>query len=422
MFDTIVAPITGAPPAAVAWVRLSGPEAWSIAAKVFTPWPERVEPRKATYGHWTHGDDGLALPFAAEGGYTGEEAVEISLHGSAASLRLAVEACIEAGARKARPGEFTERAFLNGRLDLTQAEAVRETIEAVTESQLREANRQREGAMYRACAPLREEALGIRAAIEASVDFSEEVGDLDHRSVRVRLDSIQLAIERLLATASVGRILRQGLRIAIVGPPNAGKSSLLNAILGEDRAIVTPIPGTTRDYIEERADFAGFPVVLIDTAGLRETNDPVEAVGVQRSRALAASADAIWLVYDASLPKPELPAFERPTLWVPNKADLVPGCEGVSATTGVGLERLIEWTRPFFDLPKEPTVSPRVADLLQRAREEVETCRYHLDSDTPDDLLSVLVQELVETLGEITGETASEDMVSRIFHDFCVGK
>jgi tRNA modification GTPase len=424
MFDTIVAPITGAPPAAVAWLRLSGPDAWRIAGEVFQPWPASPEPRRAIYGHWRHGDDGLALPFPAVGSYTGEEAVEISLHGSRASLQSAVEACFAAGARMAQPGEFTERAFLNGRLDLTQAEAVRETIDALTEAQLREANRNREGALRREVESLRNVALRLRAAVEASVDFSEEVGEFDREEGDRRLAEVAARLDTLIQTAQVGRILRQGLRIAIVGPPNAGKSSLLNALLGTERAIVTPIPGTTRDYVEESADFDGFPVVLIDTAGLRETEDPIEAIGVQRSRAQAAQADVVWFVYDASEPKPSIPDFGPPVVVVANKADLAPanGDLGVSAHTRKGLEELVASVAAYFNRAPGPTVSPRVADLLRRAAGEVTEARAHLRTDAPDDLLSVLLSEVVATLGEVTGEAASPDMVAQIFQDFCVGK
>lgn len=423
MFDTIVAPITGSPPAAVAWLRLSGPEAWRIAAEVFHPFP--TEARYAQYGRWGHGDDGLAVAFPAEGSYTGEAAVEISFHGSRASMQAAVNACIGAGARMARAGEFTERAFLNGRIDLTQAEAVRETIDALTAAQLREANRNREGALGREVSTLREIAIRLRAAVEASVDFSEEIGDFDREDGKRVAGMIAARLETLLGTAEVGRILRQGLRVAIVGPPNAGKSSLLNALLGTERAIVTEIPGTTRDYVEETADFNGLPVVLIDTAGLRETADPVEAIGVQRSRAQAAGADVIWFVFDANGPTPEVPAFGPPVLMVANKIDLGGGWEdalGVSAATREGLPELVASVAPFFDRVSGPTVSPRVAELLRRAAQEVEGIHHHLGWDSPDDLTSVLLSELIETLGEVTGETASPDMIAQIFKDFCVGK
>jgi tRNA modification GTPase len=260
--------------------------------------------------------------------------------------------------------------------------------------------------------------------VEASVDFSEEVGEFDRSAAAQRLASMAERIARLVETAEVGRILRRGLRIAIVGPPNAGKSSLLNALLGTERAIVTPIPGTTRDYVEETADIEGFPVVLIDTAGLREAEDPVEAIGVQRSRAQAAAADLVWFVYDGSEGAPEVPEFGPPVVVVANKADLGHGPVGlaVSATTREGLNELVASVAPYFDRPPGPTVTPRVAGLLRRAAEEVASCRHHLRSDAPDDLLSVLLNEVVTTLGEVTGQTASPDMVSRVFHDFCVGK
>src|SRR2546423_1219259 len=229
-FDTIVAPITGTQPAAVAVIRVSGSEAWSIAAKVFLAWPATPETRRATYGRFTTGDDGLALPFEEGHSYTGEQSVELSCHGSPASVRALVEACIQAGARAAAPGEFTQRAFLNGRIDLTEAEGVADTVNALTEAQLRLANLQREGALHKEVSALRDRVLKLLAAVEASVDFEEEIGPFDGASAITELDDLISRTEGLLKTAQVGHIMRKGLRVAIVGPPNAGKSSLFNAI------------------------------------------------------------------------------------------------------------------------------------------------------------------------------------------------
>ncbi|MBC8066268.1 MAG: tRNA uridine-5-carboxymethylaminomethyl(34) synthesis GTPase MnmE, partial [Chlorobia bacterium] len=324
LFDTILAPITGPGPAPVAIVRLSGPDSWRIAHTLSNGRSDS-EPKLAQYLAFCTGDDGYLILFEAGKSYTGEECAEISIHGSRASVNALMEAAKLNGARLAEPGEFTQRAFMNGRIDLTEAEAVRDTIEAETSAQLRMANLLRDGALHRLLKAQADSLIGVLAAIEASVDFSEEIGEVDPQALNSRIESVQMTLAELLDTASTGRILREGLRIAIVGPPNAGKSSLLNRLLGQDRAIVTDTPGTTRDYVEERADFDGFPVVLVDTAGLRETNDPIEAIGVQKSRAIAANADLIWFVTDARDPvDPSLFSFEHPVVSIANKIDLAP--------------------------------------------------------------------------------------------------
>ena len=435
-FDTIVAPITGNPPAAVAWIRVSGEMAWQVASRVFHPWPEEVRPRVAIYGRFAIGDDGLALPFSAGHSYTGEETVEMSMHGSAASLHGVLTACLEAGARMADPGEFTQRAFLNGRMDLTQAEAVRELIEAQTEVQLRQATRNRNGALRREVEEIREIVLGQLAAVEASVDFSEEIGDFNRSSAKESLEEVRSRLERLRGGERVSRIVREGYRVAIVGPPNSGKSSLLNRLLGTSRAIVTPIPGTTRDYIEEKADFGGVPVVLVDTAGLRETDDVVEALGIELSREAAQEADEIWFVYDATVGlagngsdlrrQLGLTSGPEPVL-LANKADLTARVRGpgrpISAKTGFGVDSLVDRVRREV-LAHAPAiaVNERHSAILDEALSTVEVLDGALFHEGPDDLLSVLLRDLVAGLGRITGQTAEADMIDRIFHDFCVGK
>lgn len=423
-FDTIVAPITGPGPAGVAIVRLSGPEAWEIASAVFEPW--HPEPFRAQYGRYLHGDDGMALPFAEGHSYTGDQAVELSIHGSSASVRALVDACLGNGARLAEPGEFTQRAFLNGRIDLTQAEAVRDTIEARTSAQLRLANLQREGALSQRIADLRHKVMGVLAAIEASVDFSEEIGELDKPAAISRLRSAQDDIGRLLETAPVARILRNGLRVAIIGPPNAGKSSLLNALLGIERSIVTEVPGTTRDYVEEQIEVDGFPVVLIDTAGLRESEDRVETIGIERTRRIASNADVVWYVFDATqgLP-PEFGAVGESTTLIANKCDLAEPSVGipVSALSGEGLRDLLATLPVDRELGnREIAINSRHADLLEETRKSLETAIGTLESERPVDLATVLLQDALHSLGQITGDTASVDMVTRIFSDFCIGK
>ena len=429
-FETIFAPISGLPPAAISVVRVSGPDAWEIAGKLFHPWPRHPEPRYALYGKFSHGDDGITLPFAAGHSFTGEETVEFSIHGSRASLTSLLAACEQAGARPAQPGEFSLRAFLNGRIDLTQAEAIRDTVEAETDRQLRSANRNREGKLRSEVGNLRDRITRVLAALEASVDFSEEIGEFDRQAAIDQLSPIALRIQELAGQAQSGRLLREGLRIAIVGPPNAGKSSLLNAILGTERAIVSEHAGTTRDYVEERASFLGYPVVLVDTAGLRNAVDPVEAIGVQRSRAAAANADLVWFVFDATVgitPEMalELESFDRPVKLLANKSDLGESNVGfpISATTRLGIDRLIADTAEAFQISDDAAVvNARQALLLQETFTPLSDALEHLAGDTPSDLLSVLLCESIDRLGQITGETVSTDMLDRIFRDFCIGK
>lgn len=432
-FDTIVAPITGTSAAAVAIVRVSGPESWTVASKVFKPWSP--EPLRATYGVLSSGDDGLALPFAHGHSYTGEEAVELSCHGSRAAVSQLIADCIEAGARMAEPGEFTQRAFLNGRIDLTQAEAVRETVEAQSSAQLRLANLQREGSLRTRIQDIRNSIIRTLASIEATVDFSDEVGELDKHVTIESLSRAEELVASLLSTAETGRLIRQGLRIAIVGPPNAGKSSLLNALVKSDRALVTEIPGTTRDFVEEQIEVGGLPVVLIDTAGLRESEDPVESLGIQKSRLVAASADLIWFVYDASQGSEDERAqwikdLENVIL-VANKIDLVDQYNAsnlklepvrISATTGEGIADLLT-TIPNTDLgAREVAISPRHHPLFVSTQQSIFSAIAVLKEDKPVDLATVFLHEALDSLGQLTGETASEDMLHRIFSDFCIGK
>ena len=429
--DTIVAPITGAGKAAVAIIRVSGPDAWRVAATVM-PRFRNAESWQALYGDFVTGDDGIALPFRGPKSFTGEDTVELSVHGSPASVRELVNACLAAGCRLADPGEFTYRAFMNGRLDLTAAEGVRETIESLTHAQLRQANRLRDGSLMREVSSLRDELTGVLAAVEASVDFSEEVGELDRTTAAARLDRVAGRLLELCGTASASRVVREGYTVAIVGRPNAGKSSLMNAILRSDRAIVTPIAGTTRDTLEEWVEVSGQMVRLVDTAGLRHSEDVVESEGIARARQAAESADLRWYLFDAAAgwTKEDDDAFRQlaqPIWKVANKVDLspanTPSDHQVSAATGAGLAALLaDLASTLGNLESSMGVNARHEASFQGALEAVGRARNTLEQPLPDDLVAVDVRDAIRWLGEVTGETASEDMLERIFRDFCIGK
>lgn len=420
--DTIVAPITAQGRGAVAWVRVSGPEAWAIAANVFSPWPVPVKPRFALYGRFVSGDDGLALPFPAGGSYTGDESVEMSVHGSPASVRALVEACLAAGCRMAEPGEFTLRAYAAGRLDLSQAEGVRDSVEAQSAAQLRQASRLREGEVRGAVSGLVGNVRALLAEIDARTDFSEELGELDHPAFAQAIGSALVSVQELLLSARSARLLREGASVVLTGPPNVGKSSLLNALLASDRALVTPIPGTTRDTLEEWVEIEGIAIRLTDTAGLRETTDEVERLGVARTRTALESADLVLTVVDAA-------AFAAPEvegLRVANKVDLAPapdGYLGVSATTGEGLAELRRAIVAALGVDFEAApLRPRHAVHLASAADALREAASAIRSDLPLDLAHVHLQRAEFELGLISGDSPDPDGVDRLFRDFCVGK
>ena len=435
MFDTetIVALCTGLPPTAVAMVRLSGPEAYRIAATVFSPFPASPTPRLALYGKFAFGDDGLALPFPQGASYTGEETVELSLHGGRASVDALLEACVQAGARPARGGEFTLRAFTNGRLDLTQAEAVVETYEAETRTELRLAHRNRTGSLRRAVEALRGDLRSVLADVEARIDFSEELGDLDSAEVAAKIRDLFQRLFNLVESGTAVHLARRGRRIALVGRPNAGKSSLLNALVGHDRAIVTDVPGTTRDTLEETISLGAARLVLVDTAGIRQTGEKVESEGIARTYNAMKEADEIWFLYDATQGwSPEddamvgtMSQFDRsPDLILATKADLLPtespkpeSAIRLSVVTGEGLGRLAD---RYLEPPQAPPVNDRQSAALTPAAETLREAS--LISDAPPDLLAVLLREADRHLGVVLGDTMPADLLNDLFSRFCVGK
>jgi tRNA modification GTPase len=367
-------------------------------------------------------------------------------------LRTVCEALVRAGARLAEPGEFTKRAFLNGRLDLTQAEAVLDTIRAKTTGSLRNAQEQLRGALSKEIESVRESLLRLLAHVEAGIDFVEEdIAFIQTAALADGLTSARNAIGRLLAHSREGRILREGVTAAIIGRPNVGKSSLLNALLKTDRAIVTPVPGTTRDVLEETLNIRGIAVRLLDTAGIRDTHDPVEQEGVRRSHAAKEQADLLLIVLDGSVPLTEEDlallddarlSHDQKRLVVVNKKDLPdrldpsalpsagPDCAvaHISATTGDGLDKLRDQIRalllrPDFETRETVLVTHlRHQTALQRAQDSVTATLASVEAKQPGELIAMDLRAAVDALGEITGAVSTDDILDRIFKEFCIGK
>lgn len=449
--DTIAAIGTPLGYGGIGIVRLSGPEALSILKQVFqTPEGGEPVPRRITFGRVVDpdGDDVLdevlAFYIPAPHTYTRQDVAEIQGHGGPVSLQRILNLVLRYGARLAEPGEFTLRAFVNGRLDLAQAEAVLDLIQARTEAGHRIAVGQLSGRLSDAVRRVRRQLLDVLAYLEASIDFTDE--EVPLQDITGPLHGVLDEMARLLRDADQGIIYRQGVRAAIVGRPNVGKSSLLNALLRVERAIVTEVPGTTRDTLEETINLRGVPLVLIDTAGITETEDRVERLGIMRSREALQRADLALLVLDGSQPLQtadrEIAALigNRPTIIVVNKVDLGPSlididtlpvdasCVRVSALTGTGLElleeALVDAVLSGRTISSDcPMVSnPRHKALLAQAAEHVRAALLAYAEGLPADFVSIDVVAAVTALGEITGETASEDLLNAIFTQFCVGK
>lgn len=436
--DTIVAPITGVQRAPVAVIRISGEKAWDIAKEVVPSLPNELVPRKFYFGQIrteSVQDEGFVVVFEKGHSYTGELVCEISCHGSPSIVRSIIAAVIDKGGRLARPGEFTERAFMNGRIDLLKAESIRETINADTQSQLRRATALREGYLSRTIIDLRERVTRILAHAEATIDFSEEIGDLDRKQAIQEVEEIIAGIDKLLKDERSAKLMRYGLKVAIVGRPNVGKSTLLNVLLGVDRAIVTDIPGTTRDTIEEAVEIAGLPVVLTDTAGIRSSADEVEQIGVQKSQNAVAAADQVWFVCEAPAGWTEEDEKvvdglgRKPDLVIANKADLgnvsIPGSIAISAVKRVGIEQITAHVKNAFNLNANndlPLINERVYADLAETKDLLKQVIHTLNQNLPTDIATVDLYGALQSMGRITGETAPDEVISRVFQDFCIGK
>jgi len=441
--DTIVALSTPPGRGGLGVVRLSGARARQIAESLLSPvewrpWTAHLADLLAREGHPI--DQVVATFFAAPRSYTAEDVVEIACHGSPVVLRHAIERSLEAGARLARPGEFTLRAFLHGRLDLPQAEAIRDLIDATTLYQARIAAQQAGGSVSRRIAPLKEQLLELIALLEAGIDFADDdVSVAPLAEIERRLTPLIAGIGRLAASFQYGALVRSGLTLAIVGRPNVGKSSLFNRLLERDRAIVTDIPGTTRDLVSETASIGGIPVTLYDTAGIRPSTDLVESLGIERSYRAMADADVTLVVTDASCPPDAAEqaliaraAAQGRSLVAANKCDLgscVPtGALAVSALTGQGIEALrqaiLEAVAPpgAFEQETGFITNLRHEALLQESEACLQKALAAARAATPHEMLLLDLYGALQPIDAITGATTADDILNRIFSTFCIGK
>ena len=447
--DTIVAIATAPGAGGVGVVRLSGPRSRAIAEAICA---RALTPRHAHHARFRGGDgaiidDGIAIHFAAPASYTGDDVVELQAHGSPVVLRLLVARCCALGARMARPGEFSERAYLNGKLDLAQAEAVADLIAAGDARAARAARRALDGVFSKQVDALAAEVLALRIHIEAAIDFADEsIETLGGAQLRTRLAIVDDALAALLVQAERGQKLRDGVHAVIVGPPNAGKSSLLNALAGSDRAIVTDIAGTTRDLLRETIRLDGVELTLVDTAGLRSDGDAIEREGMRRAHDELQRADLAIVVLDARDPEAGRAAVAEAIapvprrLWLHNKADLLDRAPGfdeqtpgaadqvfVSARTGAGLDLLHARLRALSlgeggDAGEGAfTARARHVEALRRAAAELAQARAELDHDTLE-LAAEALRQAHDALGEITGRIAPDDLLGHIFSAFCIGK
>ncbi|MBU3228708.1 tRNA uridine-5-carboxymethylaminomethyl(34) synthesis GTPase MnmE [Clostridium algidicarnis] len=454
-FDTIAAIATAVGESGISIIRVSGDKALSIVSSIFEGKGNRnfddISPYSMRYGKIIDKfskemiDEVLVSYMKGPKSFTAEDSVEINCHGGIMSTNKVLEEVIKAGARIAEPGEFTKRAFLNGRIDLSQAEAVMDLIRAKTDLSMKSALMQSEGRISREIKDIRHELLGVIAHIEATVDFPEEdLEEMTSDKIKVDLDNIINRIDKLLDTANEGRIIREGLSMVIIGKPNVGKSSLLNSILMEQRSIVTDVPGTTRDVIEEYINLDGIPVKVVDTAGIRETEDLVEKIGVERSKEKINEADLVVFMLDLSrkLDSDDKEILEyiknKKYIVILNKSDLKRELEEydfqdmknvieISAKNGDGIDLLKNKIKDLFfkgeiNSTDLMITNSRHKEALYRAKEKCLSSLETLNSGISIDLASIDIRGAWINLGEVSGETLEEDIIDKIFSEFCLGK
>jgi tRNA modification GTPase len=447
--DTIVAIATASGRGGIGVVRLAGPEARQIALPMLrlkhdldpgrAVFGELVEPSEASAGISHRIDEVVVTYFAKPHSYTTDDMVEISAHGSPVVLRYVVELALARGARLAEPGEFTMRAFLNGRIDLTQAEAVRDLIDSQTLYQAKIAAQQLEGALSRRLQPIKQELVKLIATLEAGVDFAEDdVSVLPAEQILQRIGEVRRPLEQLASTFAYGKLVHEGLTLAIVGRPNVGKSSLFNCLVERERAIVTATPGTTRDLVSETVAIGGIPVKLVDTAGIRRALDEAESIGIRKSHEALAEADLVLVVVDASQVRSQEDdellkrVGGRPAIVVENKCDLVPTRDGAgvrtSAITGAGIPELRQEILRHVggDVGAQAEAgfltNLRHQNLVRESLAALAAATAAVGNRIPHEMLLLDLYNALRPLDEITGATTNDDILNLIFSTFCIGK
>ncbi|MEC4894905.1 MAG: tRNA uridine-5-carboxymethylaminomethyl(34) synthesis GTPase MnmE [Oscillatoria sp. PMC 1051.18] len=452
--DTIAAIATAIVPqqGSIGVVRLSGEKAVTMAKTLFhAPGKQVWDSHRILYGYIRNPetkelvDEALLLIMLSPRSYTREDLVEFHCHGGIIPVQQVLNLCLEAGARLAQPGEFTLRAFLNGRLDLTQAESISEIVGARSPLAAKVALAGLQGKLAHPIHQLRATCLDILAEVEARIDFEDDLPPLDEGEICDSIEAVLKQVKSILATADKGELLRSGLKVAIVGRPNVGKSSLLNAWSQSDRAIVTELPGTTRDVVESQLIVGGIPVTILDTAGIRETVDTVEKIGVQRSRHAAASADLVLLTIDAQAgwTPDDAEIYEqvkhRPLILVINKIDLAPGDKikslpqidkivKTAAAKNRGIHSLEQAILKIIETDNlsaadiDIAINQRQAAALTRAKTALQQVQQTIDEELPLDFWTIDLRSAIQALGEITGEDVTESVLDRIFSRFCIGK